>query len=134
MPDFFSPHRELTIADIVSLTGAKPRPDTPLERPISDIAPLDRARATDITFLDNAKYLAALATTRAGACLASPRFAAQAPERLVVLVAPEPYRAFVMVARALFPTALRPSSLFETTGRSADAHRRARAARPDRAR
>jgi len=30
MPDFFSPHRDLTIADIVSLTGAKPRPDTPL--------------------------------------------------------------------------------------------------------
>src|SRR5262249_58973556 len=42
-------------------------------------------------------------------------------ESLAVLVAPEPYRAFVTVARALFPTALRPSSLFETTGRSADA-------------
>ena len=38
-----------------------------------------------------------------------------------MLVAPEPYRAFVMVARALFPSALRPSSLFETTGRSSDA-------------
>ena len=121
MPDFFSPHRELTIADIVSLTGAKPRPDTPLDRGISDIAPLDRARATDITFLDNAKYLAALTTTGAGVCLAPPRFAAQAPERLAVLIAPEPYRAFVTVARALFPAALRPSSLFETTGRSADA-------------
>ena len=121
MPDFFSPRRELTIADIVSLTGAKPRPDTPLDRGISDIAPLDRARATDITFLDNAKYLAALATTGAGVCLAPPRFAAQAPGRLAVLIAPEPYRAFVTVARALFPAALRPSSLFETTGRSADA-------------
>ena len=121
MPDFFSPHRELTIADIVSLTGANPRPDTPLDRGISDIAPLDRARATDITFLDNAKYLAALATTGAGVCLAAPRFAARAPERLAVLITPEPYRAFVTVARALFPAALRPSSLFETTGRSADA-------------
>ena len=121
MPDFFSPHRDLTIADIVSLTGAKPRPDTPLDRRINDIAPLDRARATDITFLDNPKYLASLATTRAGACLASPRFAAQAPEQLAVLIAPEPYRAFVAVARALFPTALRPTSLFDTAGRSADA-------------
>ena len=29
------------------LTGAKPRPDTPLDRRIGDIAPLDRARETD---------------------------------------------------------------------------------------
>ncbi len=57
MPDFFPPNRELTIEEIVKLTGAKPRPDTPLDRRIRDIAPLDRARSTDITFLDNPKYL-----------------------------------------------------------------------------
>ena len=57
MPDFFPPNRELTIEEIVKLTGAKPRPDTPLDRRIRDIAPLDRARLTDITFLDNPKYL-----------------------------------------------------------------------------
>ena len=82
MPDFFPPNRELTIEEIVKLTGAKPRPDTPLDRRIRDIAPLDRARSTDITFLDNPKYLDALATTRAGVCLTAPRFAAQAPEKL----------------------------------------------------
>ena len=43
MPDFFPPNRELTIEEIVKLTGAKPRPDTPLDRRIRDIAPLDRA-------------------------------------------------------------------------------------------
>jgi UDP-3-O-[3-hydroxymyristoyl] glucosamine N-acyltransferase len=121
MPDFFPSNSELTIEEIVKLTGAKPRPDTPLDRRIGDIAPLDRARSTDITFLDSAKYLDTLGTTRAGACLMAPRFAAQAPETLAVLVAPEPYRAFVMVARALFPASLRPSSLFDTTGRSSDA-------------
>ena len=99
MPDFFPPNRELTIEEIVKLTGAEPRPDTPLDRRIRDIAPLDRARSTDITFLDNPKYLDGLATTRAGICLTAPRFAAQAPDKLAVLVAPEPYRAFVMVAR-----------------------------------
>jgi UDP-3-O-[3-hydroxymyristoyl] glucosamine N-acyltransferase len=101
MPNFFPSKRELTIEEIVELTGAKPRPDTPLDRRIRDIAPLDRARPTDITFLDSPKYLDTLATTGAGACLAAPRFAAQAPAKLAVLVATEPYRAFVMVARAL---------------------------------
>ena len=112
MPDFFPTNRELTIGEIVTLTRAKPRPGAPLDRRIGNIAPLDTARASDITFLDNAKYLDALAVTRAGACLLAPRFAARAPERLAVLVTPEPYRAFVAVARALFPSALRPSSLF----------------------
>jgi UDP-3-O-[3-hydroxymyristoyl] glucosamine N-acyltransferase len=121
MPDFFPTTGELTVEEIANLTGAKPRPNTPLDRRIRDIAPLDRARPSDITFLDNQKFVAALAMTRAGVCLAAPRFAAQAPETLAVLVTPEPYRAFVAVARALFPAALRPSSLFETTGRSAEA-------------
>ena len=94
MPDFFPPNRELTIEEIVKLTGAKPRPNTPLDRRIRDIAPLDRARSTDITFLDNPKYLDGLATTRAGVCLTAPRFTAQAPDKLAVVVAPEPYRAF----------------------------------------
>ena len=77
MPDFFPTKRELTIAEIVTLTGAKPQPSVALDGRISDIAPLDRARQSDITFLDNAKYLDALAATRAGACLLAPRFAAK---------------------------------------------------------
>jgi UDP-3-O-[3-hydroxymyristoyl] glucosamine N-acyltransferase len=121
MPDFFPTKRELTIEEIVMLTGARPRRGSAPGGRISDIAPLDRARGSDITFLDNAKFLDALAATQAGACLLAPRFEAQAPDRLVVLVAAEPYRAFVAVARALFPSALRPSSLFGSSGRSADA-------------
>ncbi len=121
MPDFFSTKRELTIAEIVTLTGAKPRAGVPLERRIGNVAPLDTARAADISFLDNAKYLDALTATRAGACLLTPRFETAAPDRLVVLVAADPYRAFVAVARALFPEALRPSSLFGASGRAAAA-------------
>jgi UDP-3-O-[3-hydroxymyristoyl] glucosamine N-acyltransferase len=121
MPDFFATKRGLTIEEIVTLTGARLRSGAPPGARVDDIAPLDQARPSDITFLDNAKYLDALAATRAGACLLAPRFEAQAPDRLVILIASEPYRAFVAVARALFPAALRPSSLFGTSGRSADA-------------
>jgi UDP-3-O-[3-hydroxymyristoyl] glucosamine N-acyltransferase len=121
MPDFFPTNRALTIGEIVTLTGAEPRPGIALDRSISNIAPLDTARVGDITFLDHAKYAPALAVTRAGACLLTPRFQAAAPDRLAVLVTAEPYRAFVAVARALFPSALRPSSLFGISGRSADA-------------
>jgi UDP-3-O-[3-hydroxymyristoyl] glucosamine N-acyltransferase len=122
MPEFFPIKRELTIAEIVALTRADPRPNVPLDRSIANIAPLDTARASDVSFLDSPKYVGELADTRAGACLLAPRFVAAAPERLAVLVTPEPYRAFVIVARTLFPDALRPSSMFATNGHAAGAH------------
>src|ERR1700685_4859496 len=122
MPDFLPNTRSLTIAEIVALTRAEPGPGVALDASISDIAPLDSGSASDISFWDNPKYLGALATTRGGACLVMPRFAKTAPAGLAVLVTPQPYRAVVTVARALFPDALRPSSLFGTAGRAAEAH------------
>jgi UDP-3-O-[3-hydroxymyristoyl] glucosamine N-acyltransferase len=118
MSNLIRSDRELTIEAIVALTRAKPRDGDPLDRRIQNIAPLDTATASDIGFLDNSKYLEALTVTRAGACFVAPRFAAAAPATPAILVTPEPYRAFVAVARALFPTALRPSSLFGVNGRS----------------
>ena len=69
-----------------------------------------------MTFLDNAKFADELAATRAGACLVTDRFVKDVPARVAALRTDEPHRAFVMVARALFPTAHRPSSLFGATG------------------
>jgi UDP-3-O-[3-hydroxymyristoyl] glucosamine N-acyltransferase len=122
MSEFFASNRALTVAEIVTLTQAEPRAGIALERRIGNIAPLDTAGGSDITFLDNAKYAGELAATRAGACLLTAEFAAKAPARLPVLITAEPYRAFVTVARALFPSALRPSSLFDGRERAAGAH------------
>ncbi len=114
--------RGLTIEEIAALTRAKPRPGDPLDRRIANIAPLDTATASDVSFLDNSKYAEAIGTTRAGACFVSSRFEALAPQGIAVLVTEQPYRAFVAVARALFPEALFPTSLFGERGRSAEAH------------
>jgi UDP-3-O-[3-hydroxymyristoyl] glucosamine N-acyltransferase len=113
--------RALTVGEIATLTGAEPGMAADLSRPISDIAALDRAGPRDLTFIDNAKYANELAATRAGACLATARFEPDVPSRVAALRAREPYRAFVMVARALFPTAQCPSSLFGTDGVAAGA-------------
>ncbi len=120
-PLFFERARALTVGEIAILTGAEPRPATDLARPIRDIAPLDRAGPGDITFLDNPRFASELATTRAGACLVGARFADKVPDGVAALRAREPYRAFVTVARALFPTAQRPSSLFGAEGVAAGA-------------
>jgi UDP-3-O-[3-hydroxymyristoyl] glucosamine N-acyltransferase len=105
---FFPRPQELTASDIVALTGATPAPEADLERRIRNIAPLDRSGPADLTFIDNTKSLGALASTRAGICLSTARFAVGVPAHVTVLVTREPYRAFVLVARALFPQALQP--------------------------
>ena len=122
MPNVPGSDRELTIDEIAALTGAKLRAGDHRDRRIANIAPLDTAVTSDISFLDNSKYTEALAATRAGACFVAPQFEAAAPAGPVVLVTPEPYRAFVTIARTLFPGALRPSSLFGEGGRSVHAH------------
>jgi UDP-3-O-[3-hydroxymyristoyl] glucosamine N-acyltransferase len=121
MPDFVQANCELTTGEIAALTRAKLRDGDPLDRRICNIAPLDAAEASDISFLENAKYVDALAGTGAGALLVTPRFAASAPRGVVVLETAHPYAAFVTVARKLFPGALRPTSLFGTSGRAAAA-------------
>jgi UDP-3-O-[3-hydroxymyristoyl] glucosamine N-acyltransferase len=115
-PFYFEPVRSLTVGDIVLLTGAEPREGVPLDRPISNVAPLDRAGIRDLAFLDNARYADQLPSTRAGACLIAPRFEKDAPKHVGVLRVADPYRAFVTVLRELFPGALRPSSLFDAKG------------------
>jgi UDP-3-O-[3-hydroxymyristoyl] glucosamine N-acyltransferase len=115
-PIFHTKPSGLTVGDIVAATGARPRDGAPLDRAITNIAPLDRASPADLTFLDNAKYVDLLPMTRAGACLIAQRFESRAPAGLCILVARDPYRAFVQVARTLFPGALRPSSSFAATG------------------
>jgi UDP-3-O-[3-hydroxymyristoyl] glucosamine N-acyltransferase len=127
MPGLVRSGRELTVGEIAKLTCSKFQPADLAMRRIDSFAALDIAVSSDIAFLDDEKYLAELAATRAGACFVAPRFAAMAPPDLAVLLNDEPYRAFVTVARTLFPGDLTPSSLFETRGCAAGAHAHASA-------
>jgi len=115
-PFFFQQRAELTLREVVALTAAVPRRAADLDRRVAGIAALDRAGPSDLCFLDNAKFAAAAAICEAGACLTLERLADLLPDRVSLLFVGEPYRAFVEVARRLFPAALRPSSLFETNG------------------
>jgi len=116
LPVFFKHAVGLTVGEIATLTGAKLRTGARLDDLITNVAPLNRAGASDLAFLDTAKYADVLTSTQAGACLMTERFESQAPSGMNVLRAKEPYRAFVIVARRLFEDSLRPSSLFEAEG------------------
>jgi len=110
-PKFLRHTRGLTLREIAALTSA-PLPEGAAARRISDIAPLERAAPSDLSFYDNRRFAAAAANTHAAACFCTAALGGALPARTTVLVVAEPYRAFVQAARALFPGALRPSSLY----------------------
>jgi UDP-3-O-[3-hydroxymyristoyl] glucosamine N-acyltransferase len=114
--------KSLTLAEVASLTGAVPRDGTALSHRITNIAPIDRAGSADLTFIDNPRFAAALAATRAGAILATKRFESQVPPGVNLLCAREPYRAFVTVAREFYRDRLRPASPYEADGVMPGAH------------
>jgi UDP-3-O-[3-hydroxymyristoyl] glucosamine N-acyltransferase len=117
---FFSRLDGLSVAEIAALTGAELFAGADVARRLTGIAPIDRAGPTDLTFLSDAKFAAALTATEAGALFTDARFAPQAPERVVVLCTSKPYDAFVAVARKLYGAALRPQSVFGTVGIAAN--------------
>jgi UDP-3-O-[3-hydroxymyristoyl] glucosamine N-acyltransferase len=106
----------LSVAEIASLTGAEPCEGADLSRRLTGIAPLDQAEAGDLTFVADAKFAAALESTKAGAVLTHARFANRAPAGVAVLRARKPYDAFVMVARKIYGSSLRPTSVFGNNG------------------
>ena len=121
-PMFFKRTGGLSLADIAAMTGAEPARGTALAHRITDLSVPDRAGPADLVFFDKTKYADALAATHAGACLTTERLEKHVPPHVAVLRSREPYRAFVAVARRLFPSALRPSSLFDAVGVAPGSH------------
>jgi UDP-3-O-[3-hydroxymyristoyl] glucosamine N-acyltransferase len=103
-PRFFLRHGPFKLSELASLSGAELAPDADPDKMVEDVAPLDAAGADDISFLDNRKFLARFRTSKAGACVVSPRDQGQAPGRMHLLHSPSPYRAYGLIARTFYPT------------------------------
>jgi UDP-3-O-[3-hydroxymyristoyl] glucosamine N-acyltransferase len=118
---FFPPSSAPTLAEVASWCDAALAAGADPGRAIRDVAALDQAGPDDLTFLDNPRYLAALKRTRAAAALIAPRHAPYAPSTCAALIVPEPYRAMAIVMTKLYPSAVKPGSVFGETGVSANA-------------
>jgi UDP-3-O-[3-hydroxymyristoyl] glucosamine N-acyltransferase len=112
-PTFFRSPPSSTLAEIAALAKAHLADPSRGSRKITALASLDEAGPMHLAFFDNLKYADQLASTKAGACLVSPRFEAQVPSHVAVLKAAQPFRAFVQIAREWHADALRPQSWFD---------------------
>jgi UDP-3-O-[3-hydroxymyristoyl] glucosamine N-acyltransferase len=125
---FFPPASAPSLAEVADWCGAALGPGVDPGRVIKDVAALDEAGRDDLTFLDNPRYLEALKRTQAAAAFVAPRYASAAPATCAALIASEPYRAMALVMARLYPSAVKPGSVFGETGisRTASVHPSAR--------
>src|SRR5882762_3356029 len=84
-PNFFKQPPSSTLADIAALTKSVLVDPSRGGHVIRGLASLDEAGPMHLAFFDNLKYADQLKATKAGACLASPRFEAQVPAHVAVL-------------------------------------------------
>lgn len=121
---FFPLARPAPLSEIAQIAGADIRDavDDPsasggLAPPlIIGVAPLDWSRPGDLCFYDNPRYRQALSECRATACFLRERHRALLPKGVIALVVDDPQRAMTLATTHLFPQALRPSSLFQSSG------------------
>ena len=120
-PIFFLRDMQLSLAELVALTGAKAPDGADLTPSVYGGAPFDEAEQGDLAYFDLAyfahpKRLDLLETTNATACFITERFASRLPARTTALVTDSPRRAFALAIAKMYPSALRPGSLFAASG------------------
>lgn len=111
---FFANHGPFTASDLAAATGTTLANPEMGSRPLRDVAPLDRASATDVSFFDNSKYVEQFLTSEAGACFVRPKFADQAPKGMALLLTEDPYRCYALAAQKFYPQARPDAGVHES--------------------
>lgn len=103
---FFTNHGPFTASELAIATGAVllPAQSQLASRSFAEVAPLDRAGASDVSFFDNSKYIEQFTGSNAGACFLRSKYVEQAPASMLVLVTEDPYRCYAIAAQLFYPS------------------------------
>ncbi len=124
-PRFFTNRGPFTLAALAELTGARLSDGADSTATMEDVAPLDAAGGTQVSFLDNRKYLDAFRASKAGACFVRPELAEEAPNGMALLVTDNPYLAYAQAATHFYPSShsderISPKAHIHPTAKLAD--------------
>lgn len=102
-PRFFQNHGPFRLDRLAEIAEATLHPQSDPKNEFVDVAPLETAGPSDISFLENRKYAAAFADTKAGACIVAADCVDDAPQGVQLLISDYPYRSYGLVAQAFYP-------------------------------
>lgn len=104
-PRFFTPPQSRRLSDIVRCLGL-PESSLPAGQGdplITDVASLELAELSHISFLDNIKYRDAFGATKAGACIVSSKMAPFAAKGVSLIISETPYKIYALTAQLFYP-------------------------------
>ena len=102
---FFTLAGSFSLSQLAEMTGSALSDPSRASMVVTDVAPLDTAEKTHLSFLDNKKYADAFRATKAGACFVRPELAEYAPAATVCLTTKNPYKAYALAAQMFYPSA-----------------------------
>lgn len=100
---FFANHGPFLLSQLAEITGATLADPAHANRSIEDVAPLDRATESDVSFFDNIKYVEQFTVSTAGACFIRAKHAERAPKGMALLISEDPYRSYALAAQRFYP-------------------------------
>ena len=124
-PRFFSNHGPFTQSRLAEIADGELAGAADGGAEMTDVAPLETAGPTDVSFLDNRRYLSQFEASQAGLCLVDKAAAARAPAGMALIVCDKPYRGYARVAQAFYPAtpnavAVHDSAVVAATARLGD--------------
>ncbi|MEP3115118.1 UDP-3-O-(3-hydroxymyristoyl)glucosamine N-acyltransferase [Nisaea sp.] len=105
MPDqrFFKKSGTYSAAELAERVGGELLNCQDPDMVIADVASVEEATNSDICFIENRRYVAALASSKAAICLLPRNIADRAPAGLTLIVSDRPRRAFAKIAAFFYP-------------------------------
>lgn len=104
-PRFFPSSGSYSLSQLAEISGAHAVQSRTPERSFTDVAALDDACETNVSFLENKAYLDRFEATQAGCCIVAEAYADRAPAGTSLLVSDAPYLAFARISAAFHPDA-----------------------------
>ncbi len=108
---FFFRHAPIRLGDIAEIAKSRLADAAQANVMIEDVAPLDKAGAGQISFLDNPRYKDQFAASSAAACVVASSLAGLAPRGMALILSDTPYKAYARIAQAFYPEQFPPAAI-----------------------
>ena len=113
-PRFFDVAGPYSLKELAKISGGTLSGNSDGEKQFLDVASLNEAGASDVSFLDNAKYVDSFSPSCAGAVIVRPAIASKAPAGMQLIMMNDPYHGYARVARAFYPKKITEKVLSKT--------------------
>ena len=113
-PRFFDVAGPYSLEELAGISGGTLSNGSDRKAQFLDVAPLNVAGTSDMSFLDNKKYVDSFSRSSAGAAIVRPVVASKAPAGMQLIIMDDPYRGYARVARAFYPMTVFKEALAAT--------------------